>query len=77
MIAEVAARLCDAPPGSGLKSQARRMLRMGTTVPPLALAGTASATAGFNADAATRTAGKARRVSVEIVNDILSIVLSG
>jgi len=50
------------------------MLLMGTTVPPLVPVGTAAATAGFNADAATRTAGKERRASVETLIDILSII---
>lgn len=50
------------------------MLLIGTTVPPLVPIGTAPAIAGFNADAATRTAGKERRTSEETLIDILSII---
>jgi hypothetical protein len=58
----------DERSGIGLKSHARRMLRMGTTVPP-------SAAAGAVEPASATTTGTAQRVSVEIAIDTLSIIL--
>src|ERR1700753_3570653 len=75
-ITDVAApRLTPPTHCSGLKSHARATPLSGATVPPLVLAGTAAATAGFNADATARTAGNVRRARAETVNDICLIIL--
>jgi hypothetical protein len=77
MTAETAALFSAAILEIGVKSQARMMLRIGTSFPSLALAGPAAVTAGFTANAAARTTGTARRVSAGIVIDILSTVSAG
>src|SRR5271156_3847159 len=69
MTADAVPRSVDERSGMGLKSHARRMLRMGTTVPP-------SAAAGAVEPASATTTGTAQRASAEIVNDILSIILA-
>src|SRR5580692_4978807 len=67
MTADAVAGSDDERSGIGLKSHARRMLRMGTTVPP-------SAAAGAIEPARATTTGTAQRASVEIVIDILLII---
>src|SRR5947209_589066 len=70
MTAEAVPRLADARSGIGLKSQARRILRIGTTVP-------LSAAAGITEPASATVMGRTQRARAEIVNDILSIIQPG
>src|ERR1700753_2545513 len=67
MTADAVPRLVDAKSGIGLKSHARRMLRMGTTVPP-------SAAAGAVDPASATITGTAQRASAETVIDIPSTI---
>src|ERR1700733_513675 len=67
MMADAVPSSCDERSGIWLKSQARRMLRSGTTVPLSALAGTAE-------HASKMRTGIAQRDDVENVTDILSII---
>src|ERR1700733_9837657 len=67
MTAEAVARSVDERSGIGLKSHARKMLRIGTTVPP-------SAPAGAVEPASATTTGTAQRASAEIVIDIPSTI---
>jgi hypothetical protein len=73
-IADAVPRATDAKSGIGLKSQARKMLRIGTTVP---LSAQAPGLEPGTADPASATVmGTTQRARVEILNDILSIIRS-
>jgi hypothetical protein len=72
MTADAMPREVDAKSGIGLKSQARRMLRIGTTVPLSAQA--TGLEPGIADPASAMVTGTTQRARVEIVNDILSII---
>jgi hypothetical protein len=69
MTADAVAGSVDERSGIGLKSHARRMLRMGTTVP-------LSAVAGAVEPASATTTGTAQRASAEVLIDILLTIRS-
>jgi hypothetical protein len=74
MTADAVALLIDAKSGMGLKSQARKMPRIGTTVPPSAQA--PGLEPGMADPASAMVTGTTQRARVEKVNDILSIIRS-